>query len=127
MVTGQTFQPADGQGPTQVTVQSSHGHSTQTNYQSQVPTQHNMSMPVPQTNFPMPYPPMNGSAPYPTNSSTAPYPTNNPVMPYPPAHSSAPYPTAVDSSSHMHPPSYSQAVGSEGFQKQSAYNPSYNG
>lgn len=71
-----------------------------------------------------PYPPVARDAPYPqTNSMPAPYPSNSfPAMP--PTFNN-PIVRNTEATSQVNPPTYYQAVGKEAYQKQPAYNPTY--
>lgn len=111
-----------GQGPFPVSVQTNIPTAVPNTYRPQLTTiQQGVQMPMPQTGYSNPYQQMPGSAQFPLNSSSAPYPIT--------ATPAAPYPTSFPNSAPAYDvnlPTYNQVVGKENFQKQPAFNPSYN-
>lgn len=138
VVTAQTFQPTNSQAAFPVSVTTGVSSVNQTNLpsQTQQTTQQNIAMPMPHAGFPTSTASQPGNfqcqissstAPYPTNSSSTPYPINiGSAAPYP---TQAPYPINVPQNTaivDMDPPTYNQVVGKETYQKQPAFNPTYN-
>lgn len=122
MITSQTHQPVGA--PTAYPVHQTSGPGVvQSSYHTTI-----VSAPA----MPMPY---SDSAPYPTGptqySSAAPYPPapygqQQPM--YPPAANASPYPPqSAPYGQQAMPPTYTDVMGNQTYQKQSPYNPGYSG
>lgn len=107
VVTAQSYQ-SSGQGQYPSSIQT--GAASMTN----APYPHQHTMPMPQ---------------YSNVSSSTAYPTHNQMTPYTISASTLPYPTSTiyaQQATQVNPPPYSQVVGKDVYQKQPAFNPSYN-